>query len=169
MESGAVIAFYEPDPKIVHTAGAALVKYAYAHSTKLKISAFDNRVFTIRPPPMDRTERYCLSKGSDERLTSYGTFYVVYLGGSEVTKAESIWTLEHHQRIDWFMRDMDPVAGGVATTSQNEGTTTTATVENLYNGMTFTPGGLQPRMELQNLLLEPANVGSGNTMIQRLS
>jgi hypothetical protein len=165
MESGAVIAFYEPDPKIVHTAGAALVKYAYAHSTKLKISAFDNRVFTIRPPPMDRTERYCLSKGSDERLTSYGTFYVVYLGGSEVTKAESIWTLEHHQRIDWFMRDMDPVAGGVATTSQNEGTTTTATVENLYNGMTFTPGGLQPRMELQNLLLEPANVGSGNNVL----
>lgn len=165
MESGAVIAFYEPDPKIIHTAGDALVKYAYAHSTKLKISAFDNKVFTIRPPPGDHTERYCLSKSSDERLTSYGTFYVVYLGGSAVTSETSIWTLEHHQRIDWFMRDMDPAAGGAGFNGANEGTTHTPTVDDLLLDMTFTPGGIEPRIENGKLILEPANIGTGNNVL----
>lgn len=166
MEAGAVIAFWEPDPKIVHTSSAQLATYAYAHSNKLKISAFENRVFTIKPTPGDRTERYCLNKGSDERLTTYGTLYVVYLGGANVTASTVFWTLEHHQKIDWMMRDIDPV--GTAN-SQNEGQTMSPPVTDLLSGMTFTPGGVDPTLDTSGsateVVFNPAQVGSANNIL----
>ena len=166
IEPGAVIVFWEPDPKIVHTSSPQLATYAYAHSNKLKISAFENRVFTIRPTPGDRTERYCLNKGSDERLTTYGTMYVVYLGGAKVTAPDVFWTLEHHQKMDWMMRDIDPVGTANA---QNEGSAMSPPVTDLLSGMTFTPGGVDPSLDTSGsateVVFNPAQVGSANNIL----
>jgi len=167
MEAGAIIAFWEPDPKIVHESSPQLATYAFAHTNKLKISSFENRVFTIKPTPGDRLERYCLSKGSDERITSYGTFYVVYLGGVRgLTATDQFWTLEHHQTIDWMMRDMDPAG---TTNMQNEGVAMTPPVDDLLKGMTFTPGGVQPVLDTDGtetrIQFNPAAVGSANNIL----
>lgn len=166
MEAGAVIAFWEPDPKVVHVSSPQLATYAYAHSKKLKISAFENRTLSVRPTPGDNTERYCLSKGSDDRLTTYGTIYVVYLGGANVTASTVFWTLEHHQTIDWAMRDMDPLGTANA---QNEGTATSPPVTDLLSGMTFTPGGVDPTLDTSGsqteVVFNPASVGSANNIL----
>lgn len=172
MQTGQIVCFYEPDPDVTYTSGPSLVTEAFLHTTKKPMPVWattegDNPV-TVRCAP-DRADvalRYCLSKSSDDRLTSYGTFYVVYNGGANFTTNTTVFTVAHEQVIDWFKRDLDQaLAGGYATPQNEVSATSPPDNGNLLSNATVTAGGLKPTLAEGTLSIPNDQIGSANNLL----
>lgn len=163
--SGQILVFYEPDPDVTYTNSTDNIRLGATHTSKIFSNIWANFSFVCRPPPSDKEQRYCLTEASDNRLVSYGSLYVIYVGGAQYTANTMVYTLEHHQVIDWFKRDID-AASVAGSTPLNEITNTPTSPANLLLGATATPGGLSPTIDSTGTVnVSNTSVGSANNLL----
>jgi len=166
-DAGQLLAFFEPDPDVTYTDSPDNVRLGYARTTRRPLKIRKDGTITFVPDPADAALRYCLAKTSDLRLVSYGTFYVVYVGGSKFATPTNVYTVTNEQRISWFKRDLDAIATGGSGPAQAKVTSTTATIANLLLGATASDSGLPVSVDglAGTLSIADGTVGSANNVL----
>jgi hypothetical protein len=166
-DAGQLLAFFEPDPNVSFNDSSDNVRLGYARTTSRPLKIRKDGSITFTPDPADKAIRYCLAKTSDLRLVSYGTFYVVYVGGSKFTVPTDVYTVTNKQHISWFKRDLDAVSTATGGPANARVASTTGTLQNLLQGASAIDTGLPVALDsaLGTLSIAQGAVGSANNVL----